>query len=65
MRPTAKLVARLRRQQGLSVPQFAAQLGVSPATVYRWEITQGPLNLQARVLNALVALQQQSKKRVQ
>src|SRR5262249_52787530 len=65
MRPTGKLVARLRRQQGLSVPQFAAQLGVSPATVYRWEITQGSLNLQARLLNALVALQQQAKKRVQ
>ena len=62
IRPTGKSVARLRRQQGLSVPQFAAQLGVSPATVYRWEATQGPLNLQARLLNALAALQQRAKK---
>jgi DNA-binding transcriptional regulator YiaG len=64
MRPTGKSVARLRRQQGLSVAQFAAQLGVSSATVYRWEATQGPLNLQARLLNALTALQQQTKKGV-
>jgi uncharacterized Zn finger protein/DNA-binding transcriptional regulator YiaG len=59
MRPTGKSVARLRRKQGLSVAQFAAQLGVSSATVYRWEATQGPLNLQARLLNALAALQRQ------
>ena len=63
MRPTGKAVARLRRQQGLSVAQFAAQLGVSPATVYRWEVTQGPLNLQARLLNALTALQQHGQRR--
>jgi uncharacterized Zn finger protein len=64
MRPTGKSVARLRRQQGLSVAQFATQLGISPATVYRWEATQGPLNLQARLLHALVALQPQTKKGV-
>ena len=63
IRPTGKSVARLRRQQGLSVAQFAAQLGVSPATVYRWEATQGPLSLQARLLNALATLQQQHGQR--
>lgn len=63
IRPTGKSVARLRRQQGLSVAQFAAQLGVSSASVYRWEATQGPLNLQARLLNALAALQQQHGQR--
>ena len=63
IRPTGKSVARLRRQQGLSVAQFAAQLGVSPTTVYRWEVTQGPLNLQARLLNALATLQQQHGQR--
>ena len=62
IRLTGKSVARLRRQQGLSVAQFAARLGVSPTTVYRWETTQGPLNLQARLLHALGALQQQAKK---
>ena len=64
MRPTGKSVTRLRRQQGLSVAQFAAQLGVSSASVYRWEATQGPLNLQVRLLNALAALQQRTKKGV-
>jgi DNA-binding transcriptional regulator YiaG len=59
IRPTGKSVARLRRQQGLSVAQFAAQLGVSPATVYRWEATRGPLNLQARLLHTLATFQQQ------
>lgn len=63
IRPTGKSVARLRRQQGLSVVQFAAQLGVSPTTVYRWEATQGPLTLQARLLNALATLQQQHGQR--
>jgi uncharacterized Zn finger protein len=63
IRPTGKSVARLRRQQGLSVAQFAAQLGVAPATVYRWEAIQGPLNLQARLLNALATLQQQHGRR--
>jgi uncharacterized Zn finger protein/DNA-binding transcriptional regulator YiaG len=62
LRPTGKSVARLRKKQELSVAQFAAQLGVSPATVYRWEATQGSLNLQARLLNALATLQQQSQK---
>ena len=63
MRPTGTSVARLRRKQGLSVAQFAAQLGVSAATVYRWEATQGPLNLQARLLNALAAWQQHGQRR--
>jgi len=64
MRPTGKSIAQLRRQQGLTVAQFAAQLGVSATTVYRLEDTQGPLNLQARLLHALVALQQRAKKGV-
>jgi uncharacterized Zn finger protein len=63
IRPTGTSVARLRSKQGLSVAQFAAQLGVSPATVYRWEATQGPLNLQTRLLHALAALQQQHGQR--
>jgi uncharacterized Zn finger protein/DNA-binding transcriptional regulator YiaG len=64
MRPTGKSIAQLRRQQGLTVAQFAVQLGVSAATVYRWEAIQGPLNLQARLLDALAALQQRAKKSV-
>ena len=59
IRPTGKWVARLRRRSGLSVAQFAGELGVSAVTVYRWEATPGPLNLHARPLNALLALYRQ------
>jgi uncharacterized Zn finger protein len=62
IRPTGKSVARLRKQQGLSVAQFAARLGVSSASIYRWEATPGRLNLQAGPLNALALLHQQAKK---
>ena len=61
VRPTGKSVARLRKQLGLSVAQFAGKLGVTPASVYRWESTRGRLRLQARPLNALAALHQQVK----
>ncbi len=55
-RPTGARVRRLRRQSGLTVAEFAARLGVTPATVYRWESTRGPLNLRAASDNALRTL---------
>ena len=60
IRPTGKSVARLRQQLGLSVAQFARELGVTAPTVYRWEAASGRLNLRARPLVALAALQQQA-----
>ena len=62
IRPTGKWVARLRRRCGLTVAQFAARLGVSAVTVYRWEATPGRLNLHARPLNALTTLYRRSGK---
>ena len=62
IRPTGKWVARLRRRCGLTVAQFAARLGVSVVTVYRWEATPGRLNLHTRPLNALTALYRRSGK---
>ena len=62
IRPTGQWVVRLRRRNGLSVARFAAQLGVSAVTVYRWEATPGPLNLHARPLNALMAFHRQAGK---
>lgn len=61
IRPTGKSVARLRKKLGLSMTQFAQQLGVSQATVQRWESSPGGLKLQSRPLTALSALQQQIK----
>ena len=62
IRPTGKWVARLRRRCGLTVAEFAARLGVSAVTVYRWEATPGRLNLHARPLNALTSLYRRSGK---
>ncbi len=56
LRPTGKSVARLRRQAGLSKAQFARTLGVSAASVSRWESTAGRLDLRARPLEALAKL---------
>ena len=54
-RLTGRSVARLRGTLGMSVPEFAELLGVSAASVYRWESTTGPLRLQARTLELLAA----------
>jgi len=52
---------RSRRQLGLSAAEFARRLGVSAASVYRWEATMGRLKLQARPLAALAKLQQRAR----
>ena len=59
-RVTGAWIVRLRRQHDLSVAEFARQLGVSAATVYRWELTSGTLNPQNRVREALQALHERA-----
>jgi uncharacterized Zn finger protein/DNA-binding XRE family transcriptional regulator len=61
--PTGKSLARLRKQLGLTVAQFAARLGVTAASIYRWEAAPGRLKLQQRSLGSLTALQQQTLKK--
>ncbi len=63
IRPTGRSVARLRKQLELSAAAFARELGVTPASVYRWEATTGPLELQARPLAALAELQRQTRRK--
>ena len=57
--PTAHTIFTLQTKLSLSVVEFAAQLGVSPATVYNWHKTKGKLNLQQRSLESLAKLKQQ------
>jgi len=59
IRPTGKSVARLRKQSKLSVAQFAKHIGVSGASVYRWEKIPARLNLQDNTLRQLAKFQQQ------
>ena len=51
--PTGTAVSRVRREDGLSVTEFAWALGVSEATVRRWEETPGPLRLRERTRKVL------------
>jgi uncharacterized Zn finger protein len=55
--PTGAGIARLRKLLRLTMAKFAAALGVSAASVQRWEGIKGPVSLQARPLAALVRLQ--------
>ena len=54
-------VSRLRGKLGLSRRELAALLGVSPATVGKWEQLEGPLRLQARTTAALAAAKKLNK----
>lgn len=56
LRPSGKSVARLRRKAGWTVAELAEQLGVTPATVRRWEATPGRLRLRPASYRALARL---------
>ena len=59
--PTGAAIALVRKQAGLSVAEFADSLGVSVASVLRWESIPGPLRLYARPLVALTRMQETSQ----
>lgn len=61
--PTGKSIARLRRKLGLSAEKFGRLIGVTAASVYRWEAASGPLKLQARPLAKLEKLQRETGKK--
>ena len=63
IRPTGKSVTRLRSQLKLSVSEFAELLGVTPASIYRWEKTSGRLKLQSLTFIALAKLYQQAREK--
>lgn len=45
--PTGREVARLRSQLKMTVAEFSRAVGVTPASIYRWEQTSGKLVLKA------------------
>ena len=55
--PTGAAITRLRKQAGLSVAGFARTLGVTEASVRRWEDHPGALTIYPRPLAALTRLQ--------
>ena len=61
-RPTGTEIAGLRERCGFSVAEFSELLRVSAATVRRWEAAPGPLDLQSRPREALLALRQEIEK---
>ncbi len=64
IRPTGTSVVRLRKRLGFSVARFARKLGVTAATVYRWQATPGRLSVRPHTLVLLARLHQQLKERV-
>ncbi|TNE49624.1 MAG: helix-turn-helix domain-containing protein [Deltaproteobacteria bacterium] len=61
MRPTGASIQRLRGKLKLSIAEFAEELGVTVATVYRWEASEERLTLRSRPLRALAVLNLQAK----
>ena len=51
--PTGPNIRKLRRKLNLTVDEFAARIGASPATIRRWEDSRGKCNLQVRFMEAL------------
>jgi len=55
-KPTGRSIANLRRRCGLTQAEMAEKIGVSAATVGKWEKTKGAVRPQARGLAGLQAL---------
>ena len=51
--PTGPNIRKLRKKLNLTVDEFAARIGASPATIRRWEDSRGKCNLHARFMGAL------------
>ncbi|MDY0226436.1 MAG: SWIM zinc finger family protein [Desulfomicrobium apsheronum] len=54
--PTGPNIKKLRRKMNLTVDEFAARIGASPATIRRWEDSRGKCKLQTRLMEALCEL---------
>lgn len=59
---TGERIKALRKELGLTGPEFAARLKVSTNSVYRWEKVSGPVKLHSRIRKALERLQRSAHK---
>ena len=57
---TARAIAALRRRHGMNRAEFADVIGVSSATIARWENASGSLKLQQASLEVLTWFSQQA-----
>ena len=66
--PTAPAIRRMRRRLRMNQSQFASLIGVSAATIAKWESSTGRLNLHQRTLQALIGAAErtadQARKRI-
>jgi uncharacterized Zn finger protein len=54
-------ILAIRESMDLSVAEFAQELGVNTASVYRWESVEGPVKLHERTRNAVMGLAELSE----
>ncbi len=59
--PTARKIANLRKQLGMSKVDFAREVGVSIATITNWEKAKGTITPQAKGLAGLTLLHSQGR----
>lgn len=60
---TSNIINALLIETGLSVSDFAYELGITTASIYRWKKTNGPLKLQKEPKEALIKLANKYKRR--
>lgn len=64
-RPTSAAIRKLRSLAGLSPAAFAAELGISPVTLQRWEESRGVLTLRSASRHCLTVFQEALLRKLQ
>lgn len=65
LRPTAKMVRKLRAKLGLTQAEFAKLAGVSGLTVSKWETAEGRIQLRGRTMAGLARVRALTKRAAQ
>jgi len=64
IRPTGKMVRKLRQRLGLTQVEMAELIGVSGLTISKWETSPGRIMLRSRTLEALAKVKGMGKREV-